>query len=58
MCEFNFVLSEQLSRNDSLYGGRFPFRLHTKNSDRWFRVDLRSGWIKRTEVLLTVARSE
>ena len=33
------------------YGRRSPVRFHKKNSDGWFRVDLRSGWIKRAEVL-------
>ena len=33
------------------FGRRSPVRFHRKNSDGWFRVDLRSGWIKRGEVL-------
>ncbi|MCH8216461.1 MAG: hypothetical protein IH892_06780 [Planctomycetes bacterium] len=33
------------------YGRRSPTRFHQKNSDGWFRVDLRSGWIKHAEVL-------
>ena len=33
------------------FGRRSPTRFHKKNSDGWFRVDLRSGWIKRSEVL-------
>ena len=33
------------------YGKRSPVRFHKKNSNGWFRVDLRSGWIKRSEVL-------
>ncbi len=32
-------------------GRRSPTRFHEKNSDGWFRVDLRSGWIQQTEVL-------
>ena len=28
-----------------------PTRFHAKNGDGWFRVDLRSGWIARAEVL-------
>lgn len=32
-------------------GKRSPYRLHPKNSDGWFRVDLRREWIKRAEVL-------
>ncbi len=33
------------------FGRRSPVRFQKKNSDGWFRVDLRSGWIKRAEVL-------
>jgi hypothetical protein len=33
------------------FGRRSPVRFHKKNSDGWFRVDLRSGWIKRSEVI-------
>jgi len=33
------------------FGRRSPVRFHRKNSDGWFRVDLRSGWIERAEVL-------
>lgn len=33
------------------YGARSPVRFHPKNSDGWFRVDLRKGWIERAEVL-------
>jgi len=33
------------------FGRRSAVRFHKKNSDGWFRVDLRSGWIKRAEVL-------
>jgi len=33
------------------FGRRSPVRFNKKNSDGWFRVDLRSGWIKRAEVL-------
>ena len=32
-------------------GPRSPFRFHPKNSDGWFRVDLRKNWIDRAEVL-------
>jgi len=32
-------------------GRRSPVRFHEKNSDGWIRVDLRSGWIDRAEVL-------
>ncbi len=32
-------------------GRRSPVRFHRKNAEGWFRVDLRSGWIDRAEVL-------
>jgi hypothetical protein len=32
-------------------GVRSPTRFHEKNSDGWFRCDLRTGWIKHAEVL-------
>ncbi len=33
------------------FGPRSGCRIHKKNSDGWFRMDLRSGWIDRAEVL-------
>lgn len=33
------------------FGARSPARFNKKNSDGWFRVDLRKGWISRAEVL-------
>ncbi|RUL87061.1 hypothetical protein [Tautonia sociabilis] len=33
------------------FGPRSSVRFHPKNSDGWFRVDLRKGWIERGEVL-------
>lgn len=33
------------------FGKRSPCRFQRKNREGWFRVDLRSGWIKRAEVL-------
>ena len=33
------------------FGARSGCRFHKKNSDGWFRVDLRKGWIDRAEVL-------
>ncbi len=33
------------------FGKRSPTRFHEKNSEGWFRVDLKSGWIQRTEAL-------
>jgi hypothetical protein len=35
----------------SYFGRRSPVRFHKKNSDGWFRIDLRTGWIKRAGVL-------
>ena len=32
-------------------GSRSPTRLHEKNSDGWFRMDLRTGWIDYADVL-------
>lgn len=32
-------------------GPRSPTRFEKKNSDGWFRVDLRTGWVKHGEVL-------
>jgi hypothetical protein len=33
------------------FGARSPVRFQPKNSDGWFRVDLRKGWIERAEVM-------
>ncbi|MCX7885656.1 MAG: hypothetical protein N3B01_00155, partial [Verrucomicrobiae bacterium] len=33
------------------FGKRSPTRFHRKNADGWFRADLRSGWIKKEEVI-------
>jgi hypothetical protein len=33
------------------FGRRSPTRFHEKNGEGWFRVDLRSGWIDRAEVV-------
>ncbi len=33
------------------YGPRSPLRFQRKNSDGWFRMDLRKGWISRADVL-------
>ena len=38
-------------------GRRSPTRFHQKNSDGWFRMDLRSGWIQRAEVLFLKPKS-
>ena len=39
------------------FGARSPVRFHKKNSDGWFRVDLRSGWIDRAEVIYIKPKS-
>jgi len=51
-----FIISLDMGRTWTQYdlkefGRRSPVRFHKKNSDGWFRVDLRSGWITRAEVL-------
>jgi hypothetical protein len=51
-----FIISLDMGRTWAQYdlkqfGPRSPVRFDKKNSDGWFRVDLRSGWIKRAEVL-------
>ncbi|MEQ1858498.1 MAG: hypothetical protein ABMA13_01030 [Chthoniobacteraceae bacterium] len=33
------------------FGPRSGCRIHRKNSDGWFRLDLRKGWIDRAEVI-------
>ena len=33
------------------FGKRSATRIHQPNSDGWFRMDLRSGWISRAEVM-------
>jgi hypothetical protein len=33
------------------YGPRSAMRFHKKNSEGWFRCDIRSGWIDRADVL-------
>lgn len=33
------------------FGKRSPTRFHEKNSEGWFRVDLRAGWVQHAEVL-------
>ncbi|MCB1225899.1 MAG: hypothetical protein KDK99_08835 [Verrucomicrobiales bacterium] len=35
----------------SEFGPRSGCRIHRKNRDGWFRMDLRKGWIERAEVL-------
>jgi hypothetical protein len=39
------------------FGPRSGCRFHKKNSDGWFRVDLRKGWIERAEVLYIKPKS-
>lgn len=51
-----FIVSNDLGKTWAQYdlkefGKRSPTRFHEKNSEGWFRVDLRSGWIQRAEVL-------
>ena len=51
-----FAVSPDLGKTWAEYdlaelGHRSPVRFQPKNSDGWFRVDLRKGWIERAEVL-------
>jgi hypothetical protein len=51
-----FIVSLDLGQTWAQYdlkefGKRSPVRFHEKNSDGWFRVDLRSGWIAYAETL-------
>jgi hypothetical protein len=39
------------------FGPRSGVRIHKKNSEGWFRVDLRKGWIERGEVLFIKPKS-
>lgn len=56
-----FIVSTDLGRTWAQFdlkelGKRSPTRFHAKNGDGWFRVDLRSGWIDRAEVLFIKPR--
>jgi len=51
-----FIISPDMGRTWAQYdleglGKRSPVRFNRKNSEGWFRVDLRSGWIQRAELL-------
>jgi hypothetical protein len=51
-----FIISTDMGKTWAQYdlkqfGKRSPVRFQRKNSDGWFRVDLRKGWIARGEVL-------
>ncbi len=51
-----FIFSPDMGRTWAQYdlpglGKRSAVRIQRKNSEGWFRVDLRSGWIQRAEVL-------
>ncbi len=51
-----FIVSPDMGRTWAQYdlkefGKRSPVRFSKKNSDGWFRVDLRTGWIDRAEVM-------
>ena len=56
-----FIISPDMGKTWAQYdlkqfGKRSPVRFHKKNSDGWFRVDLRKGWIDRGEVLFIKAK--
>jgi hypothetical protein len=51
-----FIYSPDMGRTWAQYdlkefGKRSPVRLQAKNSEGWFRVDLREGWITRSDVM-------
>jgi hypothetical protein len=51
-----FIISLDLGKTWAQYdlkefGKRSPVRFNRKNSEGWFRVDLRSGWIQRAEMM-------
>jgi len=51
-----FIISTDMGKTWAQYdlkefGKRSPVRFHEKNSEGWFRVDLRSGWIDPAEVM-------
>jgi len=51
-----FIISTDMGKTWAQYdlkelGQRSPVRFHRKNSDGWFRVDLRKGWIDRADAL-------
>ncbi|NLF72519.1 MAG: hypothetical protein GX575_26085 [Candidatus Anammoximicrobium sp.] len=51
-----FIISPDMGKTWAQYdlkefGKRSPLRFHEKNSEGWFRVDLRSGWIDPAEVM-------
>ncbi len=51
-----FIISPDMGKTWAQYdlkelGKRSPVRFSRKNSDGWFRVDLRAGWITPAEVL-------
>ncbi|HOX59852.1 MAG TPA: hypothetical protein P5205_21625 [Candidatus Paceibacterota bacterium] len=51
-----FIISTDMGKTWAQYdlkefGKRCPTRFHAKNGDGWFRMDLRSCWITRAEVL-------
>ena len=57
-----FIVSTDMGKSWAQYdlkefGKRSPTRFHEKNSDGWFRVDLRSGWIKHAEVMFIKPKS-
>lgn len=51
-----FIVSTDMGKTWAQYdlkefGKRSPVRFHEKNGEGWFRVDLRSGWIKQADVV-------
>ena len=55
------IISTDMGRTWAQYdlkelGKRSPVRIQKKNSDGWFRMDLREGWIQRADVLFLKPR--
>jgi hypothetical protein len=51
-----FIISTDMGKTWAQYdlkefGKRSPTRFHEMNSDGWFRIDLRSGWIQHDGVI-------
>ncbi len=51
-----FIFSPDMGKTWAQYdlkefGPRSPVRFHKKNSEGWFRIDLRKGWIDRAEMM-------
>ena len=55
-CDCGFIISNDLGKTWGQYdlkqfGDRSGVRVSKRNSEGWFRVDLRKSWLDRAEVL-------